>query len=134
QFTRDPHFEGRVAFLEDYDMHIGHLLVQGVDLWLNLPKVPLEASGTSGMKAALNGVPQLSTVDGWWEEGFEQNNGWAIAPEIDDDSGVATAEALYTLLETEIVPKYYERSANDLPLEWLKTMKHAIRVAGQHFT
>ena len=77
-FTRDPRFEGRVAFLEDYDMHLAHLLVQGVDLWLNLPRVPLEASGTSGMKAALNGVPQLSTLDGWWEEGFNGKNGWAI--------------------------------------------------------
>ena len=71
QFTRDPCFEGRVAFLEDYDMHLAHLLVQGVDLWLNLPRVPLEACGTSGMKAALNGVPQLSTLDGWWQEGYD---------------------------------------------------------------
>src|SRR5207245_1444895 len=80
QFTRDPEFEGRVAFLEDYDMHLAHLLVQGVDLWLNLPRVPLEASGTSGMKAALNGIPQLSTLDGWWQEGYDGLSGWAISP------------------------------------------------------
>ena len=80
QFTRDPEFEGRVAFLEDYDMHLAHLLVQGVDLWLNLPRVPLEASGTSGMKAALNGVPQLGTLDGWWQEGYDGLSGWAISP------------------------------------------------------
>ena len=75
---RDPSFEGRIAFVEDYDMHIAHLLVQGVDAWLNLPRVPLEASGTSGMKAALNGVPQLSTLDGWWQEGYDGLGGWAI--------------------------------------------------------
>ena len=79
-YTRDARLEGRIAFLEDYDMHLAHRLVQGVDLWLNLPRVPLEASGTSGMKAALNGVPQLSTLDGWWDEGFEGQNGWALPP------------------------------------------------------
>ncbi len=78
RYTRDPSFEGRIAFVEDYDMHIAHLLVQGVDAWLNLPRVPLEASGTSGMKAALNGVPQLSTLDGWWQEGYDGLGGWAI--------------------------------------------------------
>ncbi len=134
QFTRDPRFEGRVAFIEDYGMHLAHLLVQGVDLWLNLPRVPMEASGTSGMKAALNGVPQLSTVDGWWEEGFQGNNGWAIEPEVDDDNGSNTALRLYDLLEREVVPRYYERDKNDLPRPWLLMMKHAIRAAGQQFT
>lgn len=134
QFTRDPRFEGRVAFVEDYGMHLAHLLVQGVDLWLNLPRVPLEASGTSGMKAALNGVPQLSTIDGWWEEGYEGNNGWAIEPEVDDDAGWNTAQRLYDLLEQEVVPRYYERDRNELPRRWLVMMKHAIRVAGQQFT
>ena len=134
QFTRDTRFEGRVAFVEDYGMHLAHLLVQGVDVWMNMPRVPLEASGTSGMKAALNGVPQLSTIDGWWEEGYEGNNGWAIPPEVDDDTGNGTVEALYELLEENIVPRYYDRSEGDLPLAWLTTMKHAIRVAGQHFT
>ena len=133
-FTRDPAFEGRVAFVEDYGMHLAHLLVQGVDLWLNLPRVPLEASGTSGMKAALNGVPQLSTIDGWWEEGFEGTNGWAIPPEVDGEDGAATADRLYALLEEEVVPRYYTRDAHGLPRRWLGTMKHAMRVAGQHFT
>ena len=95
QFTRDPEFEGRVAFLEDYDMHLAHLLVQGVDLWLNLPRVPLEASGTSGMKAALNGVPQLSTLDGWWQEGYDGLSGWAISPAGEtEDADAADAEQL----------------------------------------
>ncbi len=133
-FTRDPRFEGRVAFIEDYGMHLAHLLVQGVDLWMNLPRVPLEASGTSGMKAALNGVPQLSTIDGWWEEGFEENNGWAIPPEVDDDQGDRTADALYSLLENDVVPRFYDRDVNGLPRRWLVMMKHAIRVAGQQFT
>jgi starch phosphorylase len=134
QWTRDPQFAGRIAFVEDYGMHLAHLLVQGVDLWLNLPRVPLEASGTSGMKAALNGVPQLSTVDGWWEEGYDGTNGWAIEPGLDDDTGARTAARLYELLETRVVPAYYERDADDLPRAWLRTMKHAIRVAGTHFT
>jgi starch phosphorylase len=134
QFTRDPRFEGRIAFVEDYGMHLAHLLVQGVDLWMNLPRVPLEASGTSGMKAALNGVPQLSTVDGWWEEGYEGNNGWAIEPEVDDDAGMNTANRLYELLEQEVVPRFYDRDKNELPRRWLTMMKHAIRVGGQQFT
>ena len=134
QFTRDPHFEGRVAFLEDYDMHIGHLLVQGVDLWLNLPKVPLEASGTSGMKAALNGVPQLSTIDGWWEEGFDGTNGWAIpAASSEEAADAETAEQLYSLLENEVIPRFYDRP-NGIPHEWVKMMKNAMRVAGGKFT
>ena len=133
-FTRDPRFEGRVAFLEDYDMHIAHLLVQGVDLWMNLPRVPLEASGTSGMKAALNGVPQLSTIDGWWEEGFDGTNGWAIPAATSDETADAeTANHLYTLLETEVVPRFYDR-ADGIPPAWANMMKNAMRVAGQKFT
>ena len=133
-FTRDPRFEGRVAFVEDYDMHLAHLLVQGVDLWMNLPKVPMEASGTSGMKAALNGVPQLGTIDGWWEEAYDGTNGWAIGEPgvVDDDA--ATADRLYTLLETEVVPRFYQRDKQGLPREWIKTMKRSISVAGLHFT
>jgi starch phosphorylase len=134
QFTRDPQFEGRVAFVEDYGMHLAHLLVQGVDLWMNMPRVPLEASGTSGMKAALNGVPQLSTIDGWWEEGYEGNNGWAIEPGVDDDAGMNTATRLYELLEQEVVPRFYDRDKSELPRRWLMMMKHAIRVGGQQFT
>ena len=133
-FTRDPQFEGRVAFLEDYDMHIGHLLVQGVDLWLNLPVVPMEASGTSGMKAALNGVPQLSTIDGWWEEGFDGTNGWSIPPATSEASAdEETANHLYHLLETEVIPRFYDRT-NGVPTAWVTMMKNAMRVAGEHFT
>ncbi len=134
QFTRDPQFEGRVTFVEDYDMHLAHLLVQGVDLWMNLPKVPMEASGTSGMKAALNGVPQFSTIDGWWEEAFDGSNGWAIgqAGVVDDDA--ETANRLYTLLEQEVVPRFYNRDDKGIPRAWLTMMKQAMRIAGQQFT
>jgi starch phosphorylase len=134
-FTREQRFEGRVAFIEDYDMHLAHRLVEGVDLWLNLPRVPLEASGTSGMKAALNGVPQLSTLDGWWHEGYDGLNGWAIPPV----SSRATpdewdADQLYRILEEQVVPLYYTRDERGVPHGWIQKMKHAMRVAGQQFT
>jgi glycogen phosphorylase len=136
--TRDPRFEGRIAFLENYDMHIAHVLVQGVDLWLNTPRVPLEASGTSGMKAALNGVPQLSTLDGWWAEGFDGRNGWAITTDAvepdSDDAAARAAEQIYNLLEREIVPMYYYGNGDGLPTRWLPVMKHAICAAGRQFT
>ncbi len=134
--TRDPRFQGRVAFIEDYDLHVAHRLVQGVDLWLNLPRAPLEASGTSGMKAALNGVPQLSTLDGWWAEGYTGKNGWTLPLILGDDETVDAAdhEQVFGLLERDIVPRYYRRDERDLPLEWIATMKHAIREAGRHFT
>ena len=135
QFTRDPTFEGRVAFLEDYDMHLAHVLVQGVDLWLNLPRVSLEACGTSGMKAALNAVPQLSTLDGWWQEGFEGSNGWAIPPSAPgEDADAADADRLYALLEREVIPLFYERDPRGVPIGWVDKMKHALRVAGARFT
>jgi starch phosphorylase len=134
-FTRDPRLEGRVAFLEDYELHLAHRVVQGVDLWLNLPRVPLEASGTSGMKAALNGVPQLSTLDGWWHEGYEGLNGWAIPPASSRSTPDEwDAERLYRLLEEQVVPLYYSRDERDVPVGWVEKMKHALRVAGQRFT
>ncbi len=134
-FTRDPKLEGRVAFIEDYDLHLAHRLVQGVDLWLNLPRVPLEASGTSGMKAALNGVPQLSTLDGWWHEGYDGLNGWAIPPAASRATPDEwDAERFYSLLEEQVIPLYYARDERGIPHGWLQKMKHAIRVAGQQFT
>ena len=134
-FTRDARFEGRIAFLEDYEMHLALRLVQGVDLWLNLPRAPLEACGTSGMKAALNGVPQLSILDGWWAEGYDGRNGWAIpAAPAGTDSDAADAEQLYRLLEEQIVPLYYARDERNIPTGWLDKMRHAQLVAGQHFT
>jgi glycogen phosphorylase len=140
RWTHNPFFEGRVAFLEDYDMHLAHALVEGVDLWVNLPRAPLEACGTSGMKAALNGVPQLSTLDGWWEEGYDGSNGWAIpeppAAETEDVEAqdAFDADHLYRLLEEDIVPLYYDRDGGGVPTGWVDRMRNAIRVAGAQFT
>jgi starch phosphorylase len=140
--TREARFEGRIAFIEDYEMHVAHRLVQGVDLWLNVPRPPLEACGTSGMKAGLNGVPQLSTLDGWWSEGYDDSNGWAIPPAPAGAGGVgggqdrdaADAEQLYRLLEQEVVPLFYDRDARGVPRGWVEKMKHAMHTAGARFT
>jgi starch phosphorylase len=134
-FARDSQFEGRIAFLEDYDMHMAHRLVEGVDMWMNLPRVPMEACGTSGMKAALNGVPQLGTADGWWAEGYSGKNGWLIpeAPE-GQDADAWDAEHLYRLLETEVVPLFYQHDKRGIPVGWVERMKNALAVAGKHFT
>jgi starch phosphorylase len=133
-YTRDPRLEGRVAFIEDYELHLAHRLVQGVDLWLNLPRVPMEASGTSGMKAAFNGVPQFSTLDGWWHEGYDGLNGWAIPPAASRSTPDEwDADRFYRMLEEQVVPLYYARDANGTPTGWVQKMKHALRVAGQQF-
>ena len=135
----DPMFGGRVAFVDDYDLHVAHFLVQGCDVWLNNPRKPLEASGTSGMKAAINGVPHLSIGDGWWAEGFNGSNGWVIDGGVtgDDDDAVdaADASALYRLLEEEVVPAFYDRDAGGVPHRWLAIVKevdpHASRRASR---
>jgi starch phosphorylase len=126
----DPMFGGRIAFVDDYDLHVAHFLVQGCDVWLNNPRKPLEASGTSGMKASINGVPHLSIGDGWWAEGFNQQNGWLIEGRgaSDDYAAVdaADADSLYRLLESEIVPAFYDRDANGIPTRWLSVVRQAI--------
>ncbi len=133
--AQDPSFEGRIAFLEDYELHLAHRLVQGVDLWLNVPRVPMEACGTSGMKAALNGVPQLSTLDGWWAEGYTGLNGWAIPlPPPDEDPDASDLEHLFSLLEEQVVPRFYDRGADGLPRAWIQTMKHALAGGLERFT
>ena len=129
EHSRSEALRGRVFILEDYDMRVGRYLVQGVDVWLNNPRRPLEASGTSGMKAAMNGVLNLSILDGWWDEGYAGDNGWAIGGrETDPDEGAqdwADSQDLYRLLEEEIVPLWYERDAQDLPTGWLQLMRNA---------
>jgi glycogen phosphorylase len=123
----DPKMSGRIAFVDDYDLHVAHLLVQGCDVWLNTPRKPHEASGTSGMKAAMNGVLHLSIGDGWWAEGYEGENGWQIVGEPGSgDLDAADAEALYTLLENEVVPAFYDRDAHNLPLRWLAMVKQSM--------
>jgi starch phosphorylase len=138
QRSRSPQLRGRVFVLEDYDMRVGRYLVQGVDIWLNNPRRPLEASGTSGMKAAQNGVPNVSVLDGWWDEGFEGDNGWAIGGrEVGADEAAQDwqdALDLYRLLEEEIVPSYYDRDANGLPRRWLAVMRRAMATALWRFS
>ncbi|HSH22367.1 MAG TPA: alpha-glucan family phosphorylase [Candidatus Caenarcaniphilales bacterium] len=128
--SRSAKLAGRVFVLEDYDIRTGRYLVQGVDVWLNNPRRPLEASGTSGMKAAMNGVINCSVLDGWWDEGYNGRNGWAIGGrETDPDEGRqdwADAQDLYRLLETEIVPTYYDRDEDGLPRRWIQLMKESI--------
>jgi starch phosphorylase len=127
----DPMFGGRVAFIDDYDLHVAHLLVQGCDVWLNTPRKPLEASGTSGMKAALNGVPHLSIGDGWWAEGYTGDNGWLIDGRADvhdnEASDAADVDALYRLLEQDVVPAFYDRDAAGVPRAWLRVVREAMR-------
>jgi starch phosphorylase len=127
--SRTEALRGRVFVLEDYDMRVGRHLVQGVDIWLNNPRRPLEASGTSGMKAAMNGVINVSILDGWWDEGFHGDNGWAIGGrDLDPDEGAqdwADAQDLYRLLEEEIVPLWYDRDSDGLPQGWLERMRKA---------
>jgi starch phosphorylase len=128
QAARDPAVAGRIAFLEDYDMHAAHWLTQGVDLWLNNPRAPLEASGTSGMKAGINGVPSVSILDGWWAEAAGRGNGWAFGGDADaEDADARDSAELYQLLEGTIVPLYYERDPGDLPRGWLQVVRQAIR-------
>jgi len=128
--SRSPRLRGRVYVLEDYDIRIARHLVQGVDVWLNNPRRPLEASGTSGMKAAANGVVNCSVLDGWWDEGWTGTNGWAIGGrDTNPDEGAQDwqdAQDLYRLLEEEIVPRYYQRDEDGLPRAWLATMKESI--------
>jgi starch phosphorylase len=129
--ARDREFQGRIAFLEDYDIRLARYLAQGADVWLNTPRRLREASGTSGMKAALNGALNLSVPDGWWPEGFNGSNGWSIGDmtiksgHIEEDK--SDAESLYRILEDEVIPLYYERDRNLLPLEWVSMMKQSIR-------
>ena len=135
--SKDPSFGGRIVFVEDYDMHVARYFVQGCDLWLNNPLAPLEACGTSGIKAAINGVPSLSILDGWWEEGFNGANGWAIGEPggrgAGDAADAADAEDIYAALEKKIVPLYYDRGPDGIPHGWVKVMKESIKTVAQRF-
>jgi starch phosphorylase len=137
--AKDARFGGRLVFLEDYDMNIARYLVQGVDIWLNTPRPPNEASGTSGMKAAMNGVLNFSIRDGWWREGYNGENGWKIGDEkIYDDAAEqdkADAADLYDTLENQILPLYYKQQEDGRPsTEWIKRMKESIRTLAPQFS
>ncbi|OAQ20117.1 alpha-glucan family phosphorylase [Thermosulfurimonas dismutans] len=132
--ARNPDFAGRIAFIEDYDQELAYYLVKGVDVWLNNPIPPLEACGTSGMKAGINGVIHLSIMDGWWIEGYNGKNGWAFGDyEVDDDRNPKDAEAIYEILENEVIPLYYYWDETGIPRKWVKKMKEAIKSIAPHF-
>jgi glycogen phosphorylase len=134
QFSRDPELWKNVVFVEDYDMKVGREMVQGVDLWLNNPRRGEEACGTSGMKAAINGVLNLSILDGWFDEAYEQSGGWAIGERepYSEDQDTLHATAIYYLLENEIVPMFYERR-EQTPREWVRRMKQSLTYITPHF-
>jgi starch phosphorylase len=127
----------RLVFLEDYDINIAKMLVQGVDVWLNNPRRPWEASGTSGMKAAINGALNMSTLDGWWCEGYRPDGGWAIgAGESYDDPAyqdMVESQAIYNMLENEVIPLFYTRSADNLPRAWIYRVRKSMRLITPRF-
>ena len=129
---------GRLVFLEDYDMNIARYLVQGVDVWLNTPRRPMEASGTSGMKAALNGGLNFSVLDGWWREAYNGKNGWAIGadkdPDVPEIQDQADALSIYSTLENEIIPLYYDRNPDMIPLDWIEHLKNSLRTITPQFS
>ena len=125
----DPRTANRIVFVEDYDMNVTRHLVQGVDVWLNNPRRPLEASGTSGQKVVLNGGLNLSVLDGWWAEAYDGTNGFAIgeaAAQIPGDYQPHNAEALFRVLEDEVIPTYYQRNIDGLPRKWIRMMMNSI--------
>jgi starch phosphorylase len=127
----------RVVFLEDYDLGVAARLVAGCDLWINVPRPPLEASGTSGMKSAVNGGLQLSVLDGWWAEGYDGSNGWALSGEVDHDHAAQDARhagELYRLLESEVVPEFYARDEAGIPRAWLDRVKRSMRTLVPRFS
>jgi len=136
ELKNDPRVGGRAVFLEDYDMGVASNMVAGCDVWLNLPRPPLEASGTSGMKAAFNGTINLSVLDGWWAEAFDGSNGWGIDGAEDPNAGAKDArdaKSFYDIMEHEVVPLFYDRDANGIPRGWIKRMKACIRTIAPRF-
>ena len=126
----------RVVFLDDYDLHSASRLVRGCDVWLNLPRPPLEASGTSGMKSAFNGGLQLSVLDGWWAEAYDGANGWAIPGDVDADHAAQDerdAAEFHRLLADEVVPAFYECGDDGLPGRWIERVRNSLRTLGPQF-
>jgi glycogen phosphorylase len=136
-FVADNHLRQKVAFIEDYDINVARYLVQGVDVWLNNPLRPMEACGTSGMKAACNGVINFSVLDGWWDEAYDFKNGWAIGNrEAYTDrhyQDEVESRAIYSILENDIVPLFYDRGADGLPREWIRMVKHSLLTIASHY-
>ena len=138
EVSKRKEFRGKVIFLEDYDMDLGAALVKGVDIWLNTPTRPMEASGTSGQKAVLNGVMNFSVLDGWWAEGYAPETGWAIKEEKTYENqefqNELDAETIYNTLENEIIPMFYNRDSQNIPTEWIRWIKNCIARVAPHFT
>jgi starch phosphorylase len=132
--AKDQSFGGRIAFVEDYDELLAQYLVHGVDVWLNNPLPPNEASGTSGMKATLNGLPQLSILDGWWIEGYNGRNGWAFQGAEGDGRDGKDAAAIYETLEKHVVPLYYDVDEEGIPHGWVQVMRESMKMTGPHFS
>ena len=136
RFKDAPHVAERVVYLHDYDLAMAKLLVRGCDLWLNLPRPPLEASGTSGMKAVINGSLNLSVLDGWWAEAYDGTNGWALPGEVQPDHETQDrrdAGTLFRILEQEVVPAFYDRGADGLPRSWLARIRASMRTLAPAF-
>jgi len=138
QMSQQPGFLGRILFIEEYDMCVARALVQGVDVWLNTPRRPYEASGTSGQKASLNGAPNVSILDGWWPEAYNGKNGWAIGEEREytnlDEQDWNDSQHLYRLLENDVLPLFYDRGSDGIPHNWLKWSKEAIATVAPIFS
>jgi starch phosphorylase len=138
--NHDSNWQRRAVFIEDYDQEVARYLVHGVDVWLNVPRRPMEASGTSGMKAAMNGVLNCSILDGWWIEGCNGENGFAIGPHdavtpADDEAAdAADAQALYSVLENDVIPAYYSREVNGVPHAWIGKMRNALATLTPQFS
>jgi starch phosphorylase len=134
---KTPIVGSRVVFLDDYDLATAAWLVRGCDVWLNVPRPPLEASGTSGMKSAINGGLQLSVLDGWWAEGFDGKNGWAISGGVDDDHQAQDerdTEALHQTVDEEVLPAFYERDKGGLPTAWLTLVRESLKTLAPRFS
>lgn len=137
KLSLDPRFKHRIIFVEDYNMNVARYMVQGVDVWMNNPVRPLEASGTSGMKAAINGVMNLSVLDGWWPEGYSPDVGWAIGGSesynSDEERDYVESESIYNLITKVVAPLYYDRGEDGLPHAWIKMMKTCVQKLVPHF-
>jgi starch phosphorylase len=138
EISRQPELNGKVVFLENYDINVARHLISGADVWLNTPRRPLEASGTSGMKITIHGGLNLSIMDGWWREGYNGNNGWTIGDdqnetdlEIQDEHDF---ESLFNVLSESVIPEFYNRDDRGIPLAWLKRIRNAMQTLLSQFS
>ena len=138
EISKRPEFRGKILFIQNYDMNLAKMMLQGVDVWLNTPTRPLEASGTSGQKGIMNGTLHFSVLDGWWVEGYKKNAGWALPAEraydVQDFQDELDAETIYNLLEGEIVKLFYDRNKEGIPAEWINYIKNTIALVAPNFT